>query len=164
MAMTGNNGWIERVDDRVEGVENFVVKILLTFQVLIIFSEIIFRYVLNSSLIWSEELARYLLVWIAMFGCAIGLKKKGHFGIDLLVRTFPPGLRKLCLLLTYTIMFIFLGTMTVVGVLMVAQAGEVSTVMRISMSYPYAAIPLGGLLMIFHLIVIVKQEGLRTFS
>ena len=161
--MTNLPGWLEKMDGNVEGVECFLVKILLTFQVIIIFLEIIFRYLFNSSLIWSEELARYLLVWIAMLGCSIGLKRKGHFGIDLLVQAFPRTLRNVCVTLTYTVMFLFLGTMTVVGVMMVVQAREVSTVMQLSMSYPYAAIPLGGALMLFHLIVIARKKGLKDF-
>jgi TRAP-type C4-dicarboxylate transport system permease small subunit len=159
--MSDQRSGIERIDAFLEGGEAFLVKILLGCQVAIIFSEIVFRYVLDSSLIWSEELARYLLVWVAMLGCSIALRKKGHFGIELLVKEFPKGIRKLCALLTCAVMFIFLGTMTAVGTLMVAQADEVSTVMQMPMRYPYAAIPLGGFLMLFHLFVLVRRDGLE---
>ena len=158
--MTNQPGVIERVDTILERGETFLVKILLGCQVLIIFSEIVFRYVLDSSLIWSEELARYLLVWVAMLGCSIALSKKGHFGVEILVNAFPEGIRKCCALLTYVVMFLFLGTMAAVGTLMVAQADEVSTVMQMPMRYPYAAIPLGGFLMLFHLFALVRRHRL----
>jgi TRAP-type C4-dicarboxylate transport system permease small subunit len=154
---------VERIDEILEKGEMFLAKALLGVQVMIIFSEVVCRYLLNSSLIWSEELARYLLVWIAFVGASIGLKRKGHFGVELLVMAFPRWARKFFAFVTLLVMFIFLGTVTVFGILMTVTADEVSTVMQMPMSYPYAAIPLGGLLMLFHLFAMVRREGLENF-
>jgi TRAP-type C4-dicarboxylate transport system permease small subunit len=157
------NNTMDRMDHRIEEIETFLAKILLAFQVAIIFSEVVCRYLLGTSLIWSEEMARYLLVWIGFMGASIGLKKKGHFGVELLVMALPTALRKLFTVVTITVMFIFLATITVYGVVMIVTADEVSTVMQVSMRYFYAAIPLGGFFMLFHLFIMVKREGLQNF-
>jgi C4-dicarboxylate transporter, DctQ subunit len=153
----------DRVDDLIERVETLLAKVFLAAQVAIIFSEVVCRYVFSTSLIWSEELARYLLVWTGFMGASIGLKKRGHFGVELLVMALPQGLRKFFTVITILVMFVFLGTVTVYGVIMTVGADEVSTVMQVSMRYFYAAIPLGGLFMLVHLFSMVKREGLQVF-
>ena len=154
---------MDRIDARIGQVEAFLAKTFLAIQVAIIFSEVVCRYALGTSLVWSEELARYLLVWIGFLGASIGLRMRGHFGVELLVMALPPGLRKVLTCLTITVMFIFLGIVTFYGVIMVASADEVSTVMQVSMRYFYAAIPLGGLFMLVHLFTMVKRGGLQNF-
>jgi len=54
-----------------------------------------FRYVLNQSLFWSEELARYLLVWLSFLGASVAYRRKVHPGIDVLKAKMPGGLQKI---------------------------------------------------------------------
>jgi len=57
--------------------------------------QVFFRYVLNQSLFWSEELARYLLVWLSFLGASVAYRRKVHPGIDVLQAKMPAALQKI---------------------------------------------------------------------
>jgi TRAP-type C4-dicarboxylate transport system permease small subunit len=57
--------------------------------------QVFFRYVLNQSLFWSEELARYLLVWLSFLGASVAYRRKAHPGIDILYAKLPASIRRI---------------------------------------------------------------------
>jgi TRAP-type C4-dicarboxylate transport system permease small subunit len=117
--------------------------------------QVVFRYVLIRPLYWSEELARYLFVWLSVFGAALALQKRGHFGLEIFFRMFPPQMRRW---VEFLILFL-VGALVVVilasGIELVAKtASQESPAMGIPMGWAYACLPLGAALMTFHLLVI----------
>lgn len=78
------NGWIEYL---LFGL-GFTMTVVVAVQVL-------FRYVFNQSLFWSEELARYLLVWLSFLGASVAYRRKAHPGIDILQAKMPAALQKI---------------------------------------------------------------------
>ena len=62
---------------------------LMVAIVAIIFTQVVTRYLLHVSLSWSEEFARYLLIWLAMLSAAYGFKIKAHFALVFVVNRFP---------------------------------------------------------------------------
>jgi TRAP-type C4-dicarboxylate transport system permease small subunit len=77
------NGWIEYL---LFGL-GFTMTVVVAVQVL-------FRYGLNQSLFWSEELARYLLVWLSFLGASVAYRRKAHPGIDVIQAKLPGKLKK----------------------------------------------------------------------
>jgi TRAP-type C4-dicarboxylate transport system permease small subunit len=80
----------------------------------IVGAQVFFRYVLNHSLFWSEELARYLLVWLTFLGASVAYHRGLHPGIDFLYRPLPPSLKKaasvcvhICCLTLYAVLLVF---------------------------------------------------------
>ena len=71
-----------------------VLCVLMVTIVAVIFAQVVTRYLLQVSLSWSEELARYLLMWLAMLSAAYGFKIKAHFALVFLVNRFPEGVRR----------------------------------------------------------------------
>jgi TRAP-type C4-dicarboxylate transport system permease small subunit len=63
--------------------------------------QVFFRYVLNQSLFWSEELARYLLVWLTFLGASCAYYRHAHPGVGILYNRMPPALRKACALVIH---------------------------------------------------------------
>ena len=61
---------------------------------LVIFAQVIFRYILKSPLAWSEELARYLFVWVSFIGSVVAARRNQHIGVEMLVNKLPAGFRK----------------------------------------------------------------------
>ncbi len=57
---------------------------------LIVAAQVFFRYALNSSLFWSEELARFMLVWLTFLGASVAYRRRVHPGVDVLYRRMPP--------------------------------------------------------------------------
>lgn len=63
--------------------------------------QVFFRYGLNHSLFWSEELARILLVWLTFFGATVAYFHKAHPGVDGLVRRLPAGGQRIAALMSH---------------------------------------------------------------
>ena len=143
--------FIARVDSGVERVERVLVWLLLPALVVVTFLQVIFRYVLGAPLIWSEELAIYVFIWIAFVGSSMAIPVDGHYGIDIFQKRLPPKLRTLAVVLTHVVSVGFLAAITVLGAAMMGQAGHVSAAMQVSMRWFYAAIPVGGFFMLVRL-------------
>jgi TRAP-type C4-dicarboxylate transport system permease small subunit len=66
----------------------------IAFIVTIVTSEVVLRYVFKHSLIFTEELSRYLMVWIVFLGSALAIRDEAHIRINILVKRLNPTLRK----------------------------------------------------------------------
>ena len=75
-----------RLDDWVARLETVAIILLMALLTAVTFAQVVTRYLLGDPLIWSEEAARYLFVWVSMIGAALALREGGHFGLDLLIR------------------------------------------------------------------------------
>lgn len=114
---------------------------------------VFFRYVLNDSLVWGEELARYLFVWLVFLGAGLGVGKNVHVGIDSFVRMLPPGPQKLMQLCVEVAVTVFLVAFIVVGVNLATASARMQTLLlNVSIAYVYLAAPVGGALMLINLL------------
>ncbi|MDR2179601.1 MAG: TRAP transporter small permease [Synergistaceae bacterium] len=124
---------------------------LLAAMVVIVFAQVIFRFVLRASLPWSEEAARYIMVWISMLGAAIGIRRKGHIGVEAVVMLLPAILRKaVAVLATAVAAGFFLGVVVYGVAICQVVAGQESPAMEISMAIPYSSLVAGGFLMLLY--------------
>src|SRR4051812_42947652 len=94
--------------DRVLGIlEEILLASLVAAITSVTFLQVFTRYVTEDPFIWTEELARYLFVWIALIGGAAAVRTNGHFGLDVLRRHIP-AVRVALGLVTMVIVAIFL--------------------------------------------------------
>jgi TRAP-type transport system small permease protein len=93
--------------------------VLLALMVVLVFGNVVLRYAFNSGITLSEELSRWLFVWLTFLGAIVALREHGHLGSDLLVSRLPPWPTKLCLLASQALM-LFVTWLLFVGSL--AQA------------------------------------------
>lgn len=127
--------------------------LLMLAMVVIIFAQVIARYALHNSLSWSEEIGRYLFVWMTFIGSAIAVRNKLHVSLDMLVTRLPPVLQKLCLVISYVSMMIFTAVLIYGGYLFVLRGSkQISAAMQIPMHYVYLVLPIGGGLIFFYLL------------
>ncbi|MDB5055341.1 MAG: dicarboxylate transporter, DctM subunit [Bacilli bacterium] len=126
-----------------------IITIALIFlMVLVIFLQVISRYVFNHSLPWSEELARYLFIWLALLGAALGIYKRTHPNIDIIVNYLSKSIqlqlhRAKCIISCSFFIVLFLH-----GYQATVSSWEAnSAAMQISMGWPTLAIPTSALLM-----------------
>lgn len=80
------------------------IALCLAAMVVLVFSNVVLRYVFNSGIPTSEELSRWLLVWLTFLGAIVALREHAHLGVDSLVRTLPPAGRLICFVLSYALM------------------------------------------------------------
>ena len=80
------------------------IAICLAVMVVLVFGNVVLRYVFNSGIATSEELSRWLLVWLTFLGAIVALRQHAHLGVDTLVRALPPAGRRICFVLSYGLM------------------------------------------------------------
>jgi TRAP-type C4-dicarboxylate transport system permease small subunit len=110
------------------------------------------RYVMGEQAKWTEELARFLLVWVSLLGGAVAFGIKGHLGVDYFVGKFDPDVRKMMALFTHVVVLFFAAAIFVYGggrVVSDALAMEQMTpALGIKMGHVYLALPISGLFMV----------------
>jgi TRAP-type C4-dicarboxylate transport system permease small subunit len=74
-------------------IEWWAVCLMVAMTAIVCFG-VFFRYVLNSSLVWYDEFASYLLVWLTFYGCVVVDYQRRHIGFDLFVNKMAPGVRR----------------------------------------------------------------------
>jgi TRAP-type C4-dicarboxylate transport system permease small subunit len=137
----------DEVKKRVPVLDN-ILFILMALIVVIMFSQVLFRYVFNQSLSWSEELAKFIFVWITFLGAAICIKERTHIGVEFLLERLT-GKRKNYLELFHTALITAFNV--ILSVFGFWWVWEVSGTLSPAMSLPlnivfYAALPVAALL------------------
>jgi TRAP-type C4-dicarboxylate transport system permease small subunit len=118
----------------------WLMVISLALMVIMVFGNVVMRYVFNSGLTLSEELSRWLFVWLTFMGGVVALNERAHLGTDTLISRLPRGGKKLCLLIALVLMLvccwlIFKGALEQVKI----NWDSTSAVMETSMGYFYAS-------------------------
>src|SRR6266545_4218600 len=81
-----------------------VIAVCLAVMVVLVFGNVALRYIFNSGITMSEELSRWLLVWLTFLGAIVALRQHAHLGVDTLVRMLPPKGRLICFIASYLLM------------------------------------------------------------
>ncbi|WP_343735551.1 TRAP transporter small permease [Acidovorax sp.] len=76
----------------------------LAIMVVLVFGNVVLRYTMNSGITVSEELSRWLFVWLTFMGAVVALREHGHLGTDVLVSRLPAVGKKVCLVLAQVAM------------------------------------------------------------
>ena len=140
-----------------QGFNDFLIKIgswgtILFMAVIgiVIPYEVIGRYVFESMSTWSGEVSTYSLAWASMLGGAVGLKKGYQVKMDSVVDSVPPGTAKTLKFLAYGCSLFFFGAMFWFGLYQtVYNWNQTSPAIGLIMSFPYASLPVGFLIMFF---------------
>lgn len=110
------------------------------------------RYVMGEQAQWTEEIARFLLIWISLLGGAVAFGTKGHLGVDFLVEKFHPDARQcmavavhLTVLVFASAIFIYGGSQVVADALRMEQT---TPAMGWKMGYVYLSLPISGIFMV----------------
>jgi len=129
---------IQRLIDLFFKLLELLVVLSLFAMVVMVFGNVIMRYVFNSGIPISEELSRYAFIWLTYLGAMIAMREGGHLGVDTLIKKLPLAGKKFCVLLSESLMLfcnvLFLwGTYQMHGL----QVTNVSPVAGLSMIWIY---------------------------
>ncbi|AOY74525.1 TRAP transporter small permease [Clostridium formicaceticum] len=136
-------------------IEEYIASSLLIFTSFLVFAQVLFRYQFNYSIYWSEEVARYLIVWFIFIGSSIAVREKAHVSVDAVVTYLPERLKKVFAVLSSVISIVFSIMIIIAGWGMILNAlkfDAVSASLRMPLLYPYLAIPVGSFLMMIRFI------------
>jgi TRAP-type C4-dicarboxylate transport system permease small subunit len=81
-----------------------VIVLCLAVMVVLVFGNVVLRYGFNSGITVSEEMSRWLLVWLTFLGAIVAVREHAHLGVDTLVRMLPPTGKRICFILNYCLM------------------------------------------------------------
>lgn len=130
-------------------IEENIIGIALLAAILLVFFNVILRYVFNSSSTWIEEAVRYMIIWMTFIGSAICFRKSSHMGIDLIL-TLTKGRVKKSIeifgLIASLLFMIFLLKYGVELVLFSIKTGQITPALEIKLFWIYLGIPLGAFL------------------
>ncbi len=139
---------IRKLGKKFDKLEYWALIISLAVMVVVIFSQIVMRYVFNNSLTWSEEFARYLFVWFSWMGVSAGLKDGEHLKVEMLsVALAKRGLVKTNEVVNILVSLVWLATTLIVtyyGLKVVMgqmQLSVVTPAMRLPVWLGYLSIP-----------------------
>ena len=119
---------------------NLLIALALAVMVVMVFGNVVLRYAFNSGIAISEEVSRWLFVWMTFLGAVVALNERGHLGTDSLIARLPVAGQKLCLALSLLSMLwvcwlIFDGAWAQTKI----NLDTTSAVMEVSMAWFYAS-------------------------
>lgn len=131
--------------------EDWLAFVIFWSLAFIVFLQFFTRYILNDSLAWTEEIARYGLMWVVFIGGAMVTRRNTHIAVELLSNVMKPGLKRQALLAAVDIVKLaFLAFLAFISVTITDRMGiQRMTVFDVSMSWVYAGVSLGCFLMLF---------------
>lgn len=145
--MTGIASKADRLGRRVNWVVERLCALLVALMVMDVWLEIISRYMVNLHITWTEELARYLMIWGSLLAVSCGVYYREHIGLMLLLESLPRRLQQVLRLVLDLIGLAFFVILTWYGVhLTHAGATQYATIFNMTMSLPYAAVPVSAAL------------------
>lgn len=91
---------MNRYIDRCARALELAIAGFLALMVVLVFGNVVLRYGFNSGIVISEELSRWLFIWLTFMGALVALRENAHLGTDMLVSRLPAGGKKTCLLVS----------------------------------------------------------------
>jgi TRAP-type transport system small permease protein len=138
-------------------------EILLSLMVVIVIVQVLARYVIEVSIPWTEEAARYMLASMTFIGGAVALKEGKHIVVDFLFQRLPPQSQRFLSLVFGVLIFIFLLMIGWGGLRLLESAWDVPTASMpwVTMGQVYLVMPIGLFLMIWYTIGLFWENWKR---
>jgi len=133
--------------DQIEKVIGAIIVTLLFFSFVVVFAQVIVRYVFAAGFPWIEESARFMVIWLSFLGSAIAIRNRKHLYIDVLEANLPYKPRMILNVISELVLISFFIIMMVVGYqYSVANRSNFAAGMGISMFYVYISLVVGMVL------------------
>lgn len=156
----------ELIFNKFNKILEIVLILIFALLVLDVLFQVFSRYILGTSFTWTEEFARFSLIWMTVLGAAYLNAKKEHLSMDFLYDKLSPSNQKKASILIEIFVFLFALIVMVIGgsnlVYTTLHLGQLSGTLRIPLGYVYAIMPFSGLLImvfsIYHVSNINKNK------
>lgn len=149
--------------DNLNKVVGIILAIMLGIMSILIIAQVFTRFVINYPLHWSEELARYLMLYVVFFGSSLALRNHSLIAIEFLAESISKNKRKVLKIIIILISIVFFIILLYQGIDMLGRVQvQKSAGLGISMAIPYAGIPIGAALMIINSIAVLFELILGT--
>jgi TRAP-type C4-dicarboxylate transport system permease small subunit len=158
---------LETIRKKANRILEWILIVLMAVNVLNVLWQVFTRFVLKDPSSFTEELARYLLIWVGLLGSSYATGQKMHLAIDIVLKATVGKLRKVAELSIQLFIFLFAFFVMVVGgirlVVITLKLNQVSAALRLQLGYVYLVLPLSGLLIMLYALVFF-MERMRSFK
>ena len=140
-------------------VNDIAVIALFVGMTVTVIVQVFFRFVLQSPLRWTEELARYMMIWLVLLASAIAMRNRAHLQVDILTAGLPKKAKFAFNIFVDILTTAFLVIVTYYGFhVVLTTTAQTSPAMQLPMALIYAAFPTGGLMMIIEQLVVLVNR------
>ena len=119
--------------------------------------QVVSRYLLKDPSSVTEELARFLLIWVGMLGAVYAYRTNSHLGLNLVLDKMPPSIKKITLIVLQLLVIVFSSLVLVFGgielVDLTLELNQISAALSLNMGIVYAILPISGVLLIVYSLV-----------
>lgn len=138
-----------------------LMALMLATMVVLVFGNAVLRYGFNSGITISEEVSRWLFIWITFLGAIVALREHAHLGVDMLVARLPVWGKKLCMLLSHSMMIyivwlLFHGSLAQTRINMDVEAAVTGAPVAIVYASGVVFSVCAGLLLVMELILLLS--------
>jgi TRAP-type C4-dicarboxylate transport system permease small subunit len=148
------NKRLEAVKERADKVLDWFAVVLFLAVFLVVLLQVFMRYFLNSPLVWSEELARYLFMWVSFIGWVFATRSGTHIRIAIIADNLPAVVRKALDVINFALTLAVAVIMLWYGVVMFQKNLDVPTItLFFSYAVVYAAVPFSMVFLILYSIL-----------
>ncbi|MEG3641051.1 TRAP transporter small permease [Magnetococcus sp. PR-3] len=147
--------WMQITDQSLDWLERVIITLGLAGATLLMFANVVARYVFETGLTWALEAVQYTIAWVVLIGAAHLVKAGGHLGIDILVEKFPPLWQRRLVLAALFSCLLFVGVVfyySIIYTMEIRMFGDLSEDLRMPQWIPYLSIPIGLGLMFIHFV------------
>ncbi len=145
-----------------DNILRWVLLSLMAIMTLDVLWGVFTRYIMGAQASWSEELARFLLIWIGILGAAYASGKDLHLSIDLFPNSLPPAKKRTLMVVIHLLVILFVFVAMVVGggrlVYVTSILGQESAALEWPLAAIYTVMPLSGLIIIYYKITEIVTE------
>lgn len=140
--------------------EEILCAVLLAVMTIVIFLQIVLR-LLGLPLSWTEEIGRYMFIWLIYIGCASAIRKRKHISVELLDLFLKERGKFVLNIISNVVFLIFAVILTYYSFFVVQRVTtQLSPAIRMPMSIPYSSVLVGSALMVVRLI----QDTIARFK
>lgn len=140
--------------EKLDRVLEWILIVLMSGMTLDVLWGVFTRYIVGSQAPWSEELARYLLIWIGILGAAWASGKHLHLAIDLFPESLSPVRRRNLMIIINVLVIFFVTAAMIIGgirlVYVVTYLGQESAALKLPLGAVYTVMPLSGVIIVYH--------------
>lgn len=157
-----------------EFVDRWLSRVLIVLMAVSVFNvlwQVFTRFILKHPSSYTEELARFLLIWVGMLGAGWASGQKMHLAIDFFTMKFKPNIQRYVGLFIQTVVFLFAFFVMVIGglrlVTITLALNQTSAALQIKLGYVYMVLPISGIIIMFYamaLFIDSLRNGIPTLA
>jgi len=139
----------------IDRLEEILISVLLGVATILVFAQVVARYVFNAGITWAPELVQHLFLWTVMIGASYGFKHGVHLGVDVLMKKLPPAPRRIMALVAVVISLGFALYMAYLSFFYVRDAYKMELItvdLQVPQWIPNLALPFGFTLISIRLV------------